>query len=218
MSFTTENYLKTICQMTERHPDQPLVRLGELAEEVGVTPGTITTMIRGLDKKGLVNYVARSGVELTASGRKEALRIIRRHRIIESFLVEIMHMDWSEVHEDAEALEHVVSDRFLDRMDEMLGFPEKDPHGDPIPASGADLPTHKNALLCDVAPGKYEICRVEDQDPAFLEWIAESQLRPGQNFELHHVDPITGILSLKIPSLSETLPLSTEIAGRIRVK
>ena len=107
-SSTTENYLKTICQLAERHPNDPLVRLGELATEMGVTAGTITTMIRGLDTKGLVHYKLRSGVKLTDKGRTQALQVVRRHRIIESFLVDVMKMDWSEVHEDAEALDCVV--------------------------------------------------------------------------------------------------------------
>ncbi len=216
-SSTTENYLKTICHLTERNPDDSLVRLGELANEMGVTAGTVTTMIRGLDKKGLVHYKLRSGVKLTEKGRKQALQVLRRHRIIESFLVDVMKMDWSEVHEDAEALEHVVSDRFLDRMDEMLGYPSTDPHGDPIPASGADLPANACSLLNEMHAGQYEISRVDDQDPAFLDWIAKNQLRPGQTFELQKIDAVTGIFLLQIPEQSSPLPVSAEIAKRIRV-
>jgi len=217
MSITTENYLKAICQLTERHPENPLVRLGELATELSVTPGTITTMIRGLDEKGLVTYKARSGVKLTVKGRTQALYILRRHRIIESFLVEIMKMDWAEVHEDAEAMEHVISDRFLDRMDEMLGYPSRDPHGDPIPASGADLPTTKSVPLNTVAPGEYEVCRVDDQESRFLDWIAENRLRPGQPVSVLHIDQMSGVVHLKIPERESQLPVSLEIAKQIRV-
>ncbi|MDF3128075.1 metal-dependent transcriptional regulator [Kiritimatiellaeota bacterium B1221] len=217
MSFTTENYLKTIYQLTERHPATPLVRLGELAEELGVTPGTITTMIRGFDQKGLVIYKARTGVKLTKKGRDQALQVVRRHRIIESFLVEVMKMDWAEVHEDAEALEHVVSDNFLARMDEMLGFPSTDPHGDPIPSSTSELPTREHPPLCEVPPGAYKVQRVDDQEPVFLDWISENHLRPGQPFELQKVDSVTGIFTLKVSEKKAPLLLSTDIAGRIRV-
>jgi len=217
MSFTTENYLKAICQMNEHHPERKLVRLGELAEELGVTPGTITTMIRGLDKKGMVNYVARSGVKLTPKGRKDALRIIRRHRIIESFLVDIMKMDWAEVHEDAEAMEHVISDQFLDRMDEMLGFPDRDPHGDPIPASGADLPAIKSIPLSKASLGEYEVSQVDDQEPRFLDWISVNQLRPGQRVTVTSIDLISGVLNLKVPDVPTLLPVSLKIASQIRV-
>jgi DtxR family transcriptional regulator, Mn-dependent transcriptional regulator len=216
-SPTTENYLKAICQLAERHSESPLVRLGDLAEELGVTAGTITTMIRGLDDKGLVNYQARSGVKLTPKGRREALRVLRRHRLIECFLVDIMKMDWSEVHEDAEALEHVVSDRFLDRMDEMLGFPSTDPHGDPIPASGSELPLNEAPLLSEAETGTYEVTRVDDQEPKFLEWLAEAQLRPGQTFTLQTIDDVSGILTLKIPGKKATLPVSLSIGNKIRV-
>lgn len=216
-SSTTENYLKTICQLAERHPDDPLVRLGDLAAELGVTAGTITTMIRGLDEKGLVIYKSRSGVRLTPKGRKEALRVLRRHRLIESFLVDIMKMDWSEVHEDAEALEHVVSDRFLERMDEMLGFPRTDPHGDPIPASGSDLPVNESFLLSDAGPGSYEVSRVDDQEPKFLAWLAEAQLRPGQVFTLYEIDPVSEVITLKIPGKRSGLPVSLTLAAKIRI-
>lgn len=213
----TENYLKAIFQLTEKHPEDDLVRLGELAEDLNVTPGTITTMIRGLDKKGLVIYLARSGVKLTAKGQQQALEVLRRHRIIESFLVDVMKMDWAEVHEDAEALEHVVSDRFLQRMDEMLGHPSTDPHGDPIPSFGAELPQSKATSLYQAPPGCYTISRVEDQEPDFLDWIAENNLRPGQQVELVRVEHITGIHSLRIPDTEAPLPLPEEIAKKIRV-
>lgn len=217
MSITTENYLKTIFQLLERHPENSLVRLGELASEAGVTPGTITTMIRGLDEKGLVKYKARAGVKLTEEGRQLALRIIRRHRVIESFLVNIMKMDWGEVHEDAEALEHVVSDRFLNKMDEMLGYPERDPHGDPIPASGADIPALDSLPLSKVTPGAYTVCRVDDQESQFLDWISEKQLRPRQPLTLKSIDQVSGVLTILVPGNKNTLPVSLEIAKKIRV-
>ncbi|MGA0333591.1 MAG: metal-dependent transcriptional regulator, partial [Kiritimatiellia bacterium] len=179
--------------------------------------GTITTMIRGLHAKGLVDYKVRSGVKLTPKGRRAALHVLRRHRLIESFLVEIMHMDWSEVHEDAEALEHVVSDRFLARMDEMLGFPSTDPHGDPIPASGSELPANDAPLLSEAEPGVYEVSRVDDQAADFLDWLSGAKLKPGQPFTLQKIDPVAGVFTLKVPGTRALLPVSQTIAAKIRI-
>lgn len=132
-SITTENYLKTILTLQEKSDEQELVNLGELAQELEVTPGTITTMIKRLARQGYLDYQARSGVLLTPYGRREAVKVVRRHRLIELFLVEVLHMEDSEVHEDAEALEHAVSDRVLDRIDALMGHPDRDPHGTRIP-------------------------------------------------------------------------------------
>ena len=116
-------------------PDPPdaLVPMGQLAAALGVVPGTATTMVKTLAESGLVKYEPYAGVRLTAAGEKLAALVLRRHRLIELFLVKVMGMSWTEVHDEAEHLEHAVSDRLIDRIDEMLGRPEVDPHGDPIP-------------------------------------------------------------------------------------
>jgi DtxR family Mn-dependent transcriptional regulator len=141
-SITTENYLKTILQLRDKHPERDLVNLGELAQELGLTAGTITTMAKRLAKDGYLDYHIRSGVCLTETGQQEALKVVRRHRLIELFLVEKLKIDWSEVHEDAEALEHAVSDRVLDRIDAMMHYPEVDPHGAPIPSRSECMQEH----------------------------------------------------------------------------
>src|SRR4029079_3030417 len=107
--------------------------MGQLAAAVGVTPGTATTMVKTLAESGLVNYEPSAGVSVTRAGRRLAALVLRRHRLVELFLVQVMGLRWDEVHDEAELLEHVVSERLIDRMDEMLGRPETDPHGDPIP-------------------------------------------------------------------------------------
>src|SRR6185437_7375715 len=135
-SSTVENYLKTIYLGTSAQRGEPrLMPMGQLASAVGVTPGTATTMVKTLAESGLVNYEPYAGVALTRAGRRLAALVLRRHRLVELFLVRVMGLRWDEVHEEAELLEHVVSDRLIDRMDEMLGRPEADPHGDPIPDS-----------------------------------------------------------------------------------
>lgn len=217
-SPTTENYLKAVYALTERQPHNPLVRLGELAIELNVTPGTITSMIRALSDRGLVVYEARRGVKLTESGRVQALQVLRRHRLIELFLVRVMGMDWSEVHEDAEALEHAVSDRLVARMDAMMGYPTQDPHGDPIPTVGSELPDAADLPLSEAAAGHYRVSRVNDQDPEFLEWMAASNLRPGRRLEVKSHDMVSGVMELEVEGRERSLPIGTDIAGRIRVE
>src|SRR5215510_6250049 len=148
-SSTVENYLKAIYQgQAALGSDVRLVPMGQLAAALGVTPGTATTMVKALAESGLAEYEPYSGVRLTPAGEKLAGLVLRRHRLVEAFLVQVMGMSWAEVHEDAEQLEHVVSDRLIDRIDQMLGRPTHDPHGDPIPnADGAVAQRQLESLL-----------------------------------------------------------------------
>ena len=133
-SSTVENYLKAIYHgVTNLETPQRLLPMGHLASALNIAPGTATTMVKTLAESGLVQYEPYSGVRLTAAGEKLAALVLRRHRLVELFLVQVMGLQWDEVHDEAELLEHVVSERLIDRMDEMLGRPEVDPHGDPIP-------------------------------------------------------------------------------------
>src|SRR3954464_8898746 len=137
-SQTVENYLKNIYQAQLSLPHDDLVSMGQLAAALGVVPGTATTMVKALAESGLAHYEPYTGVRLTKAGDKLAALVLRRHRLVELFLVQVMGMRWDEVHDEAEQLEHVVSDRLIDRIDAMLGQPTHDPHGDPIPdADGA---------------------------------------------------------------------------------
>src|SRR5919204_6391883 len=144
-SSTVENYLKAIYQGQASLPTTGagcLVPMGQVASALGVTPGTATTMVKALAESGLAEYEPYTGVRLTAAGEKLAGLVLRRHRLVEAFLVQVMGMSWAEVHEDAEQLEHVVSDRLIDRIDEMLGHPTRDPHGDPIPNPEGTIAIH----------------------------------------------------------------------------
>jgi DtxR family Mn-dependent transcriptional regulator len=181
-SSTVENYLKAIFQAQALQPEAgALVPMGHVAAAMGVVPGTATTMVKALADSGLVSYEPYAGVRLTAAGEKLAALVLRRHRLIELFLVEIMGMSWAEVHEDAELLEHAVSDRLIDRIDEMLGRPDVDPHGDPIPRQDGSVPhpALPSLLNCPLAT-PVVISRVIDQDAAFLRFVEESNLKPGQ--------------------------------------
>ena len=183
---TVENYLKAIHQgMSTLPADQPRLPMGQLASSLGVTPGTATAMVSRLAESGLVDYEPYAGVALTPAGHKLAALVVRRHRLIELFLVEVMGFNWDEVHEDAEQLEHVVSDRLVDRMDEMLGRPEADPHGDPIPdPDGVFKDLDAQSLLTCPLNTPVTVTRVLDQDGRFLRFLDRHDLRPGTRIEI----------------------------------
>jgi DtxR family transcriptional regulator, Mn-dependent transcriptional regulator len=198
-SSTVENYLKAIYQgqsSLERHAR--LVSMGQVASALGVTPGTATTMIKTLAESGLVEYEPYSGVRLSAAGEKLAALVVRRHRLVELFLVRVMGMSWAEVHDDAELLEHVVSDRLIDRMDEMLGRPTYDPHGDPIPSpQGSIVPQQLDSLLTCPTGTLLRVTRIADQDPAFLRFIEKNNLKPGEAIEVETRDAAADSVQLR---------------------
>ena len=189
-SSTVENYLKAIHQgQWALTGDERLVPMGQVASALGVTPGTATTMVKTLSESGLAEYEPYSGVRLSAAGEKLAGLVLRRHRLVELFLVQVMGMSWAEVHDEAEHLEHVVSERLIDRIDEMLGRPTHDPHGDPIPApDGAITTRHLDNLLTCPLGTALTVTRIADQDPAFLRFIENNDLKPGQPVEVESRD------------------------------
>lgn len=198
-SSTVENYLKTIYQgQSLLAAGARLVPMGQVALALGVTPGTATTMIKALAESGLVEYEPYSGVRLTRAGEKLAALVVRRHRLVELFLVQVMGMSWAEVHEDAELLEHVVSDRLIDRIDEMLGRPTHDPHGDPIPnPEGSVAPRQLETLLTCPTGTPLRVTRVADQDPEFLRFIEHNNLKPGQPVEVETRDAAADAVQLR---------------------
>jgi DtxR family Mn-dependent transcriptional regulator len=206
-SSTVENYLKAIYQGQMALPrDARLVPMGQVAAALSVTPGTATTMVKALAESGLAEYEPYSGVRLNPKGEKLASLVLRRHRLVELFLVKVMGMSWDEVHEEAEQLEHVVSERLIERIDEMLGRPTHDPHGDPIPTAEGRITTmHFDNLLTCAVGTPLRVMRVADQDPAFLRFIEQHNLKPGQSLVVerrdaaadavtiarHHLPPLT---------------------------
>src|SRR5947207_9192821 len=198
-SSTVENYLKAIYQGQSSLPrDERLVSMGHVAAALGVTPGTATTMVKALAESGLVEYEPYSGVRLTASGEKLAGLVLRRHRLVELFLVNVMGMSWAEVHEEAEQLEHVVSERLIERIDQMLGRPTHDPHGDPIPTPEGAVPTrHRDSLLTCPVKTPLKVTRIADQDPAFLRFIEHHALKPGQPVEVETRDAAADSVMLR---------------------
>ncbi|HEX7137762.1 MAG TPA: metal-dependent transcriptional regulator [Vicinamibacterales bacterium] len=189
-SSTVENYLKAIYQGQSALTDGVrLVPMGQVASALGVTPGTATTMVKALAESGLAEYEPYSGVRLSAAGERLAGLVLRRHRLVELFLVQVMGMRWDEVHDDAEQLEHVVSEKLIERIDEMLGRPTRDPHGDPIPdPEGTIAHRHLESLLTCPVDTPLRVTRIADQDPAFLRFIERNDLKPGQSVQVENRD------------------------------
>jgi DtxR family transcriptional regulator, Mn-dependent transcriptional regulator len=198
-SSTVENYLKAIYHgVGSLSHGERLLPMGHLAAALGVAPGTATTMVKTLAESGLVEYEPYTGVALTAAGEKLAALVLRRHRLIELFLVQVMGLSWDEVHDDAEQLEHVVSERLIDRMDQMLGRPEVDPHGDPIPdPSGTVKPQDVQSLLTCPLNRRVTVTRVIDQDKAFLRFIESHHLKPGESIEVEERDAASDSVRVK---------------------
>jgi DtxR family Mn-dependent transcriptional regulator len=198
-SSTVENYLKAIYQGQSALPTGVrLVPMGSVASALGVTPGTATTMVKALAESGLAEYEPYSGVRLTGAGEKLAGLVLRRHRLVELFLVQVMGMSWDEVHEEAEQLEHAVSDRLIDRIDDMLGRPARDPHGDPIPNPDGAIPArHLDSLLTCPIKTPLTVTRIADQDPAFLRFIEKNDLKPGQPVEVETRDTAADSVQLR---------------------
>jgi len=223
-SITIENYLKQIRLDETRSGAEPgaLCAMGRLAAAVGVTPGTATTMAKSMAASGLVVYQPRGGVRLTARGGRVADRMLRRHRLVELFLVEVLDMDWADVHDEAEELEHAVSEKVLARIDAKLGHPEVDPHGSPIPRAGRDGWARKvrdEAGFSDLAScprgEPLEVARIVDHDAAFLRFAQRRGLVPGAAVT---VRGDAGRGSVDVEVRGETVRLGGPSARRVRVR
>lgn len=216
-SSTVENYLKQLYLEQQQAPGQ-LVSMGRLAAAMGVVPGTATTMVKALADSGLVSYEPRGGVKLSRGGEQLALHVLRRHRLVELFLVKVLGLDWSEVHAEAEELEHAISDKVLERIDALLDRPVVDPHGDPIPPPrGRPHPTSKLTLI-DCEPAKnYRVTRVVDQEPAFLQFVDRCGLIPGVTVVVDGRDELADSIRVR-PRGKDVVTLGTSAAMKILVE
>lgn len=213
---TVENYLKAIFLVQEREPGRA-VATGRIAETLEVVPGTATAMMKTLADTGLIEYEPYTGARLTDAGRRLAARVLRRHRLVELFLVQVMGMGWSEVHEEAEILEHAVSDRLVERMDRMLGNPTVDPHGDPIPDTDGRMSRDRFPSLME-CPLQVEciVRRVTDQRGEFLERLESFGLMPGRHVRVGSRDELAE--TVEIQSMSgDSFALGFRAASRVLV-
>lgn len=214
-SLTIENYVKTICQICSANSQRPATT-GELAAALSVSPGTVTSMLKTLAESGLATYTPYEGVKLTEAGNALGLRVLRRHRLIELFLVETLSLSWDEVHEEAENMEHAVSDMLVDRIDEFLGFPQADPHGDPIPRADGTMPPSEYKRLSDFAVGDaFRLVRVMDQSPEFLRYLSEMGMPLEAEGELTEQRSEAGTVTVRVGK--NTITLGKEAADKLLV-
>jgi len=218
-STTVENYLKQI-YLEQQDASSDLVPMGKLASAMGVVPGTATSMIKALADSGLVVYEPRTGTRLTKGGEQLALHVLRRHRLVELFLVKVLGLDWSEVHDEAEELEHVISDKVLERIDKLLGHPHVDPHGDPIPsAKGKVADPHPRLIPLGESQvnARVRVARIIDQDAPFLQFLDRAGLKPGATLTLSSRDANADSISVKLDSRAP-LTLGMSAANKILVE
>ncbi|MEL6329555.1 MAG: metal-dependent transcriptional regulator [Planctomycetota bacterium] len=214
---TVENYLKAI-YVAQRDADSGEASVAGLASALGVTKGTVTSMVRKLTETGLADSERYAGIRLTAEGQRLALDVIRRHRLIEVFLVQKLGFDWAEVHEEAERLEHAMSRKLLDRLDAYLGHPAIDPHGDPIPAADGTVAERGGVALSELRGGESAtVVRLGDEDPTLLEFAARHGIVPGAPISMMSVNPGGGTVLIRTPD-GESVALSCDVAQRITVR
>jgi DtxR family Mn-dependent transcriptional regulator len=209
---TVEDYLKTIWRL-ERDGG---ATTSALASELGVAPGTVTGMLKRLVQLELVEYTPYRGASLTHAGERVALEVVRHHRLLELYLTEALGLGWDEVHAEAERLEHHLSEGLEARIDELLGHPSHDPHGDPIPTPDLALQGGKSRPLTEVATGtRAAVTRVPDGDPALLRYLAELRLTPAREVIVVERAPFDGPITVEIDGRRHAI--GRDLAGRIEV-
>ena len=210
-----EDYAKAIYAL-QRHDDGP-VTTSALAERLGVAPSSVTAMLKRLDELGLVRYEPYHGVTLTSAGEKVALEVIRHHRLLEAFLADALEMPWDRIHDEAEVLEHYISEDLERRMAAKLGDPSLDPHGDPIPTPELVIAADRTTALHQLAAGAVAtFARVSDSDPKMLRYLAERGIRPGARLKVTDVQPFGGPVFVEVDGREHAL--GGELAEKMRVE
>ncbi len=209
-----EDYMKAIYELgREGQPPAPKA----VAEVLEVSLPAVTKMVRRLTELRLVTYARTEGIALTPAGRKVALEVLRHHRLLEVYLKEALGYSWDQVDQEAEKLEHHISEEFEDRIDRMLGFPTRDPHGAPIPTKDLRIHDPLRPTLADVAPGTaVTVARVSDRDPALLRYLGELGLYPEARVEIVEKAPFGGPLRLIVDG--EPRDVGDELARHVFVE
>jgi DtxR family Mn-dependent transcriptional regulator len=214
ISEATEDYAKAIYALSRRQ-DGPVTN-GDLAKRLGVTPATATAMVKRLDALGLVRRRPYKGVTLTAAGERVALEVIRHHRLLEAYLADVLGMSWDRVHEEAEVLEHYISEELEELIAVKLGDPSHDPHGDPIPGRDLAPPGEEGRPLADLDPGQSGVfIRVSDSDPAMLRYLAERGVTPGVELRVIARQPFGGPLFVEVEGQEHAL--GGDLVRRMRI-
>jgi DtxR family transcriptional regulator, Mn-dependent transcriptional regulator len=213
-----QDYLKGLCLLDEELPADKAVTTQLLSSRLGVSAASATNMLKKLDSMGLVRHVPYRGAELTVAGRKVALEMIRHHRLLETYLAEALGVPWDEVHKEAEVLEHVLSEDLEDRISALLGNPDIDPHGHPIPGKDGSMPRTSKRRLWDVTQGeRVEVERVSDAVAEALRYLAGAGIRPGTEIEVLNRGPVGGPLFVRVEGGSGEAALSKELAEAVWV-
>ncbi len=210
-----ENYAKALYELQAREPEG--VGTTAVAQRLGVTPASASGMLRRLAKEGVVEYAPYRGARLTPEGERIALEMIRHHRLIELFLAEVLGMPWDRVHEEAEVLEHHISEELEELIAAKLGEPAIDPHGDPIPDRDLAIRSDDSVPLTEVEPGEEAVfTRVSDSDAAMLRYLAERSIQPGAKLSIRSREPFGGPVIVEIGG--RTHPLGPKLAESMRVQ
>jgi DtxR family Mn-dependent transcriptional regulator len=216
-SSSVGDYLKAIWELAADAEGAASTK--SVAARLSVSPASVSNMFARLQEMGLVEYERYRGATLTERGRKEALRLVRRHRLIETFLLEHLGYDWQEVHDEAERLEHAVSDGFTGRLAELLGHPDHDPHGDPIPSAEGTLEAEDSFTLSQAVAGqRVRISKVKDEDAAMLDYFGDRNLIPGRWLRVREVRALDGVVVVEdeeaeVYALGEPLARSIFVRG-----
>ena len=208
-----EDYLKTICELQQRDGK---VSTTALAEQLGVSPASVTGMVKKLAEMKLVGHEPYQGVALTKAGSKIALEVIRHHRLVELYLAEALGVPWDQVHEEAEKWEHVLSEELEERMDQALGRPTTDPHGAPIPSRDGKVVRRSSVRLTSLKPGQLaQVAEVSDHDAALLRYLGERGLYPKARVHVVAVEPYQGPVTVRVGDAQYAL--GREAAGHVYV-
>ena len=211
-SEAVEDYAKALHALAERRAGP--VTTSALAERLGVSPGSVTAMLKRMVEMGLVEHEPYRGALLTAEGERVALEVIRHHRLLESFLSEVLGMPWDRVHDEAEVLEHYISEDLEERIAAALGDPAHDPHGDPIPSRELDVDRQQGTPLTEVESGAAgTLTRVSDSDPEMLRYLDERGIRPGARLTVGAREPFGGSVAIEVDGAEHTI--GSELARRM---
>lgn len=217
LTHAVEDYLKAIYKLQAVHGK---ATTSQLAEQLSIAPASVTGMVKKLAETDppLILYARHRGVTLTREGEKAALEILRHHRLLEQFLHQVLGFSWDQVHEEAERLEHVISEEFEARIAQVLGDPLHDPHGDPIPRMDLTIPPSSRKALRDLRPGQQAVIqRVRDTDSDLLCWLEEQGLVPQVRIEVIDFSPFDDNLSIQIAGEEDVLILGPRITSQIFV-
>jgi DtxR family transcriptional regulator, Mn-dependent transcriptional regulator len=216
LSSSTQNYLKIIWNLQE-WSNAP-VTASNLADRLGLKLSTVSDAIRKLTEQGLIEHARYGSVTLTPSGRAYAVAMVRRHRLIETFLVQVLHYTWDEVHDEAETLEHAVSDLMVERIDALLGHPTRDPHGDPIPSANGVVTRPDAVQLTQVQPKtRVRVERISDADPHMLQYFADQGIVVDADLDVHEGEPYANVVVVQVAGREHPISLGSAATDAVWV-